>query len=66
MADSQWQQFADLLEQARNIEFDAGLTDDEMADIERTYAIHFPPDLREFLQTALPVSDGFPIRLESL
>ncbi len=42
------------------ISFAAGLTDVEVARIERDYGLSFPPDLRAFLQTALPVSDGFP------
>ena len=40
--------------------FDAGLTDDEIVRTERQYAFTFPPDLRAFLQTALPKGDGFP------
>jgi hypothetical protein len=42
------------------ISFAAGLTDAEVARIERDHGFRFPPDLREFLRTALPVGDGFP------
>ena len=42
------------------IEFDAGLTDDEVAATEHRFAFRFPPDLREFLQTALPRGPEFP------
>jgi hypothetical protein len=41
------------------VSFDAGLTIEEVRQVEQTFGFHFPPDLREFLQTALPVSDGF-------
>jgi hypothetical protein len=36
------------------IEFDAGLTDAEVAVTEARFGFRFPPDLRAFLQTALP------------
>lgn len=42
------------------ISFAAGLADAEVARIERDHGFRFPPDLRGFLQTALPVGDGFP------
>lgn len=42
------------------LSFAAGLTNVEVARIERIHGFRFPPDLREFLQTALPVGDGFP------
>jgi hypothetical protein len=42
------------------IEFDAGLTDAEIATIEGRFGFQFPPDLREFLQTALPRGPQFP------
>jgi|SRR5260370_32236872 hypothetical protein len=34
--------------------FDEGLTDAEVLRAETKYDIHFPDDLREFLQTVLP------------
>jgi hypothetical protein len=42
------------------VEFDAGLTDDEVIVVERRFGFQFPPDLREFLQTALPRGLNFP------
>jgi len=42
------------------IEFEAGLTDAEIAATEVRFGFRFPPDLREFLQTALPCSPRFP------
>lgn len=42
------------------VAFGPGLTDAEVEHVERIYEFRFPPDLREFLQTALPTSDGFP------
>jgi hypothetical protein len=41
---------------AAGVSFDAGLTSDELSAIEREYGFSFPPDLREFLGFALPVS----------
>ncbi|WP_282628408.1 SMI1/KNR4 family protein [Empedobacter sedimenti] len=45
---------------AKNISFDKGLTDDEIQQIEVLFQIKFPADLKNFLQTALPTSAGFP------
>jgi hypothetical protein len=42
------------------IEFLAGLTDAEVASVEDRFGFRFPPDLREFLQTALPYGPQFP------
>ncbi len=42
------------------VEFDAGLTDAEVAAVEGRYGFRFPPDLRGFLQTALPKGPRFP------
>jgi hypothetical protein len=36
------------------VEFDAGLTDAEARETEALFGFRFPPDLRDFLQTALP------------
>jgi hypothetical protein len=41
------------------VEFDPGLTDAEVAAAEARFGFRFPPDLRDFLQTALP-RGGFP------
>lgn len=44
----------------RGIEFDIGLTDAEVAATEGRFDFRFPPDLRAFLQTALPNGERFP------
>jgi hypothetical protein len=44
---------------AAGVSFDDSLTVEEFSAIEREYGFHFPPDLREFLSYALPVSDGW-------
>jgi hypothetical protein len=41
---------------ALGVIFEAGLTDDEVQGAEQRYQIQFPPDLRQFLQIALPVA----------
>lgn len=60
MSKTQWQELVNLLTETRGIQFDTGLGDNEIANIENTYGFHFPPDLAAFLQTALPISKGFP------
>lgn len=42
------------------IEFDPGLTNAEVRETESRFGFRFPPDLREFLQTALPRGPRFP------
>ncbi len=42
------------------VEFDSGLTDAEVKSVETRFGFRFPPDLREFLQTALPHGPQFP------
>lgn len=42
--------------QSRGVHFEPGLTDQEVEQTETTFGFRFPPDLRAFLQTALPVS----------
>ncbi|HEY0554341.1 MAG TPA: SMI1/KNR4 family protein [Thermoanaerobaculia bacterium] len=42
------------------IEFAPGLTDAEIDRVESCFGFRFPPDLREFLQTALPRGPQFP------
>jgi hypothetical protein len=42
------------------VEFDAGLIDAEVAAVESRFGFRFPPDLCEFLQTALPRGPQFP------
>lgn len=43
----------------QGIEFESGLTIDELKQIEKIYEIKFPNSLREFLMIALPISKGF-------
>ena len=43
----------------QGIEFETGLTVDEIAKIEDTYKIKFPKSLKQFLMMALPISSGF-------
>ena len=43
----------------KGIQFAKGLTDLEIIEIETKFNILFPPDLKLFLQTAQPTSDGF-------
>lgn len=42
------------------IEFEVGLTESEVAATEACFGFRFPPDLRAFLQTALPRGKKFP------
>ncbi len=43
----------------KGVEFEKGLTLDELKQIEMIYQIKFPNSLREFLMISLPVSKGF-------
>ena len=43
-----------------HVKFDAGLTDAEVRETEALFGFRFPPDLRGFLQTALPWGPLFP------
>jgi hypothetical protein len=45
--------------QKAGVVFAAPLTREEIRDIEAQYHFQFPPDLREFLMFALPISNGF-------
>jgi hypothetical protein len=44
----------------KGVQFEEGLVSDEIVACESKYKFHFPPDLRTFLQFALPVSNSFP------
>lgn len=44
---------------SKGVSFDDGLTDDEILQIDKKFNIQFTPDLKLFLQTALPVSHKF-------
>jgi len=46
--------------QDQNIEFEDGLSNEEIARVQTTFNFIFPPDLKAFLQFALPISLGFP------
>ena len=54
--------WGDLVAQLRSraIEFDPGLTHAEVMAVESRFNFQFPPDLRAFLQTALPHGRHFP------
>jgi hypothetical protein len=39
------------------VQFEKGLSDSEVQQIENVYSFRFPPDLRQFLQFALPVGN---------
>lgn len=59
MHDSMWRTIVELLT-AVGVSFQPGLSDTEISGVEARFGFAFPPDLRAFLQTALPCSDGFP------
>ena len=50
----------------KNIQFDNGLTDYEIMQIQQKFDIRFPPDLKLFLQAGLPVAKTFPDWRKSL
>jgi len=54
----QTKQIINLLSQ-KGVLFDNGLSDTEVISIEAKFKVKFPPDLKLFLQTKLPVSDSF-------
>lgn len=43
----------------KGIYFDSGLTNDEVSKVEIKFDFKFPPDLKLFLQTGLPISENF-------
>ncbi len=45
---------------SRGVPFAVGLDDREIANIENRFDFRFPPDLRGFLQTGLPIGKRFP------
>ena len=47
------------------VEFDRGLSESELVEIEQRFEFQFPPDLRLFLQTAIPVRVLSPWRQSS-
>lgn len=52
------QQIIEQLKQA-GLTFDAGLSEQELAEIEAFYAFRFPAEVRAFLKCAYPTSEGF-------
>lgn len=54
-------QIDELIEKMKDkgLTFDSGLTQEEVRQIQEKFGFRFPPDLKHFLQTALPVSAGF-------
>lgn len=44
---------------SKGVLFAKGLDEQEFSKIEKFYGIRFPPDLKDFLRTALPISKGF-------
>jgi hypothetical protein len=56
---NRWSELIELLDK-KNVVFLDGLTDAEIEEIEGKYGFRFPPDLRDFLQTALPAGHWFP------
>src|SRR5829696_5935359 len=54
-----WNELVSELRDA-GIQFDAGLSDAEVAATESRFGFRFPPDLKAFLQSALPRGEQFP------
>jgi hypothetical protein len=59
MAACEWQDLIIELK-SQGVEFAFGLADQEVANIENRFDFRFPPDLRAFLQTGLPIGTRFP------
>jgi hypothetical protein len=59
MSNAHWLNVIALLK-AVGVEFDRGLTDREVEVAETKFNFRFPPELRAFLQTALPTGNSFP------
>lgn len=53
-----WSELAALL-QVGHLPFDPGLTNEEVEGVEKKFGFRFPPDLRDFLQTVMPVQIEF-------
>jgi len=52
-------EFYNFVLREAGVEFQPGLSEDEIQTIQTAHAFLFPPDLKEFLTFALPVSGGF-------
>jgi hypothetical protein len=59
MATDVWPHLVALMKE-HGIDLDVGLTHAEVAATEARFGFRFPPDLRAFLQTALPKGERFP------
>jgi hypothetical protein len=59
MDKTDWQGTIGLLKDG-GLEFARGLTDSEVEHVENKFNFRFPPDLRAFLQAALPIGERFP------
>ncbi|HEV3149881.1 MAG TPA: hypothetical protein VGY94_02960 [Acidobacteriaceae bacterium] len=59
MDDPEWLEMIALLESV-GVKFESGLTDLEVEATEEKFNFRFPPDLRAFLQTALPTGEHLP------
>jgi hypothetical protein len=55
-----WKHIVDVMSEKHGIQFDDGLSTEEIREIENEFSFSFPQDLAEFLNVALPVSDRFP------
>src|SRR5262245_36368698 len=55
-----WIERALAILKSQKIKLEDGLSDAEVTCAEDRFRFDFPPDLREFIQVALPVSGGFP------
>lgn len=53
--------YFELIDQLKSegVRFSHGLTPSEFNEIEQRFGFQFPPDLKEFLSIALPISDKF-------
>ncbi len=55
-----WKHIIDVMSEERGIQFDDGLSNSEIREIESEFGFSFPTDLTEFLQIGMPVSERFP------
>jgi len=53
MSGNRWSELIELLKE-KNVIFSDGLKDAEIEAIQQKYGFQFPPDLRNFFQTAVP------------
>jgi len=53
--------YADIIDKlkTKGVKFSNGLSDREVSAIENNFDFVFPPDLRQFLHTAVPLGDAF-------